>query len=78
MYLQTCYRALLPNLIKFSYIPKNDLRMNDDPEKVSAKDDRVVPLFSNSDLSNKIDNEGHVLVLEFLDNLKGKKSNNSG
>ncbi|KAF9452846.1 DEAD/H helicase [Macrolepiota fuliginosa MF-IS2] len=70
--------ALLPDLVKFSYIPKNDLKVNetdDSPNKRRAKSpDFLIPS------SNKPSTEenGHVLVLEFFDNVKGKKSRNVG
>ncbi|KAJ3572806.1 hypothetical protein NP233_g2842 [Leucocoprinus birnbaumii] len=73
-------KALLPDLVKFSYIPKNDLKVNesnDDTTKRRANSPDFI-ISRSSDKSHTMGEEGHVLVLEFFDNLKGKKSRNAG
>lgn len=71
-------RALLPDIVKFSYIPKNDLKVNEEGSsrgKRRAKSpDFTIPSSSGS-LTN---DEEHVLVLELSDNLKGIRSRNVG
>ncbi|EKM82852.1 hypothetical protein AGABI1DRAFT_125317 [Agaricus bisporus var. burnettii JB137-S8] len=71
-------KALLPDIVKFSYIPRNDSAINENADlkgKHRAKSpDFVIP-------STRVANargEGRILVLEFADNLRGKKSRNVG
>jgi hypothetical protein len=69
-------RALLPGLIKFAYIPRNEHRIHGDagPSKrdrgVSPGPDFILPQTSVS----VPEDEDHVLVLELAENFKGKKS----
>jgi hypothetical protein len=70
----------LPDLVKFSYIPKNELKVNENDASVGRARARS-PDFTIGPSSFKAlarEEEGHVLVLEFFDNLKGKKSRNAG
>lgn len=53
-------RALLPDLIKFSYVPQTELQIH---EEFKATDSRSVD-YSMGASSVK---QGHVLVLEFAD-----------
>ncbi|TRM57588.1 P-loop containing nucleoside triphosphate hydrolase protein [Schizophyllum amplum] len=64
-------KALLPDLINFAYIPKNDILINDGPGQRQKSPD-----FSQHarTLSAERDSDGHVLILEFADKSKGKKS----
>lgn len=64
-------RALLPDLVKFSYVPKNELQ-------VSGDKDKDYELLSQSQLLSKGPEESYVLVLELADNLQLKKSKNTG
>ncbi|EAU88392.2 DEAD/H helicase [Coprinopsis cinerea okayama7 len=63
-------KALLPDVIRFSYIPKEELRVNGDKDK-------DFELRTGPSASSATD-EGHVLILEMVDNLKGKQSRNAG
>lgn len=71
-------RALLPDIVKFSYIPRNDSAINENADlkgKHRAKSpDFVIPSTRVSNASG----EGRILVLEFADNLRGNKSRNAG
>jgi DEAD/DEAH box helicase domain-containing protein len=67
-------RALLPNLIKFAYIPENELRIDKDaPKRRENTPDFLT--FGLSTPSFEPEQE-HILVLEFVDDPKGKKSSN--
>lgn len=68
----------MPDMIKFSYIPQNDLRIHGDSVQSSKSRRELSPDFSISS-SSKGDHDGdHVLVLEFADNSRGKKAQNTG
>ena len=73
-------RALLPDLIKFSYIPQNDLRINENSQIHAPPGGRDrSPDFTLASWSTKmqvVEPEEHVLVLEFAENSKGKKNEN--
>ncbi|TFK42769.1 DEAD/H helicase [Crucibulum laeve] len=69
-------KALLPDLIKFTYIDKNELLINEKILNRSTRRDNS-PEFSLP-ASSYDDADGHVLILEFVDHLKGKKTRNSG
>ena len=64
-------RALLPDLIKFAYIPKNELLVTDGVNQRSKSPDFGKYLGTSSG-GGAVDE--HVLILEFADNSKGKKS----
>ncbi|KAF5358075.1 hypothetical protein D9756_001743 [Leucocoprinus leucothites] len=72
-------KTLLPDLVKFSYIPKNDLKINEGAT-IASKRRASSPDFiiGASAYESRVEEEGHVLVLEFFDNLKGRKSRNAG
>ncbi|GLB35145.1 putative DNA replication factor CDT1 like [Lyophyllum shimeji] len=74
-------KALLPDLIKFSYIPRNDIRINE--ESISASKglrerspDNSTSCAASTSRIRLENEEEHVLVLEFIDNTRGKKTRN--
>ncbi|KAH6918791.1 DEAD/H helicase [Coprinopsis sp. MPI-PUGE-AT-0042] len=67
-------KALLPDLMRFSYIPKNDLQLHGDKEKDFEL--RAHPQAGPSSATQG--EQGHILILDMVDNLKGKKSKNTG
>ncbi|KDQ60612.1 hypothetical protein JAAARDRAFT_555490 [Jaapia argillacea MUCL 33604] len=81
-------KALLPDIVKFAYIPRNELRVHGD-SRVQSEDrggrrDRspdygafMESAPSSSRIGGPTEDE-HVLILEFVDNAKGKKSANAG
>jgi DEAD/DEAH box helicase domain-containing protein len=62
-------RALLPDLIKFAYIPQHRLRIH------GGRDSPDFSAFAQSSLGIA-EKEEHVLILEFTDKSRGKKSGN--
>ncbi|KIJ17065.1 hypothetical protein PAXINDRAFT_111778 [Paxillus involutus ATCC 200175] len=72
-------KALLPDLIKFAYIPRNEMRIH--PETVMQSLGRRNSLDfslsgqgpSTSSQLPGIEEDEHVLILEFAENSKGKK-----
>ncbi|TFK25045.1 DEAD/H helicase [Coprinopsis marcescibilis] len=64
-------KALLPDLFRFSYIPKEELLVNGEKDR----DFEIRPHAGSSKLSS---DQGNVLILEMADDLKGKKSRNTG
>ncbi|KAG9318135.1 DEAD H helicase [Chiua virens] len=68
-------KALLPDLVKFAYIPRNELRIHADTLSQQQRGGRRSPDFSipSSSQLPGIEEEEHVLVLEFAQNSKGKK-----
>ncbi|KAL0947334.1 hypothetical protein HGRIS_013453 [Hohenbuehelia grisea] len=65
-------KAILPEVIKFGYIPQDELRIHG--ESMDSKR-RESPDFSMpSSSSMTLESQEHVLILEFADNSKGKKS----
>lgn len=74
-------RALLPDQVIFSYIPKNELLINATPE--GGRRERSPNFSTFSTCSHSRDQssgnaEEHVLVLEFAENSRGKKSIKAG
>ncbi|EIW85377.1 DEAD H helicase [Coniophora puteana RWD-64-598 SS2] len=72
-------KALLPELIKFAYIARNELRIHGDNSS-QARGGRKSPDFSFSSQAGTsssqlpgLEEEEHVLLLEFAENSKGKK-----
>ncbi|KZV84071.1 hypothetical protein EXIGLDRAFT_727691, partial [Exidia glandulosa HHB12029] len=55
-------KALLPDLVKFAYIPANDLQV-----QMAAQDRDGAPDIYASSSTHTLDDEEHVLVLEFLE-----------
>ncbi|KAF7322689.1 hypothetical protein HMN09_00047700 [Mycena chlorophos] len=56
-------KSLLPNLIKFAYIPRSEAFVNDEPSRMPDFRPRPEPEFNG---------EEHILVLEFVDKSQGK------
>lgn len=76
------YRALLPELIRFSYIPANSLKVHDD-SKISTKtrdaqsyDFSAFSAASGSNDDRSLD-DSQVLVLDFTDGPRNKKPQGS-
>jgi DEAD/DEAH box helicase domain-containing protein len=76
----SCFRALLPDLINFAYIPQNELRIHGDSQgqRDRSPDFSTISAPSDSLIGGINEAEEHVLVLDFADNSRGKKSQNSG
>ncbi|KIJ60621.1 hypothetical protein HYDPIDRAFT_32044 [Hydnomerulius pinastri MD-312] len=72
-------KALLPDLVKFAYIPRNELRIHAETASQVQRSGRKSPDFSlNSQGSSSsqlpgMEEDEHVLVLEFAENVKGKE-----
>jgi DEAD/DEAH box helicase domain-containing protein len=67
----------LPDLIKFAYTPRSEIPVNgDSPSSVSRKpgypDFRIHPTPTSGSL---LDEDEHVLVLEFVEKSRGKRGN---
>jgi hypothetical protein len=69
-------RALLPDLIKFAYTTRAELRINS--EGVSASRERSPDFSKFARTASGIEEGEHVLVLDFNDTSKAKKSATSG
>ncbi|KAG6874311.1 hypothetical protein C0995_001536 [Termitomyces sp. Mi166 len=69
-------KAILPDLIKFSYIPQNELRVTEDSLKGRREKSPDYSVFNSASTSvAALENEDdHVLVLEFVDIARGKKT----
>ncbi|KAJ7043253.1 P-loop containing nucleoside triphosphate hydrolase protein [Mycena alexandri] len=64
-------KTLLPDLVKFAYIPRNEHLVHDDPQAFTKRDaDFRLPASRDEEEERK---EDHVLVLEFVDKSNGKK-----
>ncbi|KAI1787885.1 P-loop containing nucleoside triphosphate hydrolase protein [Ganoderma leucocontextum] len=77
-------KALLPEVVKFAYTPRIELRIHSDQHGGSSRRERS-PDFSafrtasaSSSRVNDVDEDEHVLVLDFIDNSRGKKPTNPG
>lgn len=75
-------RALLPEVVKFAYTPRIELRIHSDQRRGSVRREPS-PDFSafqtasaSTSRVNDIDEDEHVLVLDFIDNAHGKKPTN--
>lgn len=92
-------RALLPDLIKFGYIPRNDIRVNAEvqvqrrdkspdysafmsgggymassgPDNDTSLSNESLPGPSALQVGGNAEEDEHVLLLEFIDNARGKK-----
>ncbi|KAI0340501.1 DEAD/H helicase [Trametopsis cervina] len=68
-------KALLPNLVRFAYIPRLDLQVHDadSSKKRDASPDYAA--FDSTSVGGRtnLDDNEHVLVLDFEDNSKGQK-----
>ncbi|KAL4255986.1 P-loop containing nucleoside triphosphate hydrolase protein [Pleurotus pulmonarius] len=63
-------KALLPDVIKFAYIPKAEHNIHGES--------RPDPFEPSSSTTRIEDDTGHVLILDFAENSKGKKNQNPG
>lgn len=77
-------RALLPEIVKFAYTPRIELRIHGDQQSGSSRRERS-PDFSafrsagaSSSRVHDVDEDEHVLVLDFVDNSRGTKPMNPG
>ncbi|EJF65709.1 P-loop containing nucleoside triphosphate hydrolase protein [Dichomitus squalens LYAD-421 SS1] len=77
-------KALLPEIVKFAYTPRIELRIHSDHQPGSSRRERS-PDYSafrtasaSSSLVNDEDEDEHVLVLDFIDNSRGKKPGDTG
>ncbi|KAJ7756837.1 P-loop containing nucleoside triphosphate hydrolase protein [Mycena maculata] len=64
-------KALLPELVKFAYLPRNEIMVQEFQESSKKPDFRI--LNGPPKHSDGRDEEDHVLVLEFVDKSNGKK-----
>ena len=67
----------MPDIITFSYIPRGEIQIYENSVAASEKRVRDSVDFSLP-LSRTLEDKEHVLVLDFADNAKGKKSSNVG
>ncbi|KAL1947966.1 hypothetical protein VTO73DRAFT_13690 [Trametes versicolor] len=77
-------KALLPEVVKFAYTPQSELRIHSDQHVASGRRERS-PDYSafqsagaSSSRVNDVDADEHVLVLDFVDSSRGKKTPASG
>ena len=66
---------LIPDTIKFSYVPRTEIQVHEN-SVTAAQQPRDMVDFSLPTASQPEDE--HVLVLEFIDDFKGKRSANIG
>lgn len=78
-------RALLPDLVKFAYIPQNQLRIHGDSSTVRDADSKRrrgespdFSAFASGMKGTSTEDEDEVLILEFAENSRGKKNANLG
>ncbi|EMD38568.1 hypothetical protein CERSUDRAFT_82843 [Gelatoporia subvermispora B] len=75
-------KALLPDTVKFAYIPREELRIHGDSQETSSRRERspdFAAFATSGASSSKLDDQAeHVLVLDFMENSRGKKSTNQG
>ncbi|OCH95579.1 P-loop containing nucleoside triphosphate hydrolase protein [Obba rivulosa] len=75
-------KALLPDTVKFGYIPREELRIHGDSQDTSGRRKRSPDFeaFAGAGSSSSIvkDEDEHVLVLDFMENSRGKLSTNPG
>ena len=71
-------RALCPDLVKFAYIPKNDLLIHgaNQPVVKRGAGHGKGPDYSEFGSSQLQDSQDHVLVLEFKESARGRKADN--
>ena len=69
-------RALVPDMIRFAYVPRSEIQANENRIATSGKSSDEVDFSLPS--TSKLEDDEHVLVLEFTDNIKGIKSSNVG
>lgn len=70
---------MLPDLVKFAYTPRIELQIHGDSQSSSTGREnspdysRFQTLAESSRAHMNTEEEEHVLVLDFVDNVKGKK-----
>ena len=71
-------RALCPDLVKFAYIPKNDLLIHGSNQPGFRRETNrdKGPDYSEFRSSQLQDSQDHVLVLEFKESVRGQKADN--
>ncbi|KIL69576.1 hypothetical protein M378DRAFT_184005 [Amanita muscaria Koide BX008] len=69
-------KALVPDMIKFAYVPRSEIQAYENRIATQGKSSDNVDFSLPS--TSKLEDDEHVLVLEFTDNVKGKKSSNVG
>ncbi|KAG5342219.1 hypothetical protein C0989_004531 [Termitomyces sp. Mn162] len=69
-------QAILPDLIKFAYIPRNELRVTEDSLKGRRENspDCSVSGAASTSVAALENEDDHILILEFVDNARGKKT----
>lgn len=67
-------RALLPDLVKFAYTPAQELQIHEETSSGRKKSPDFSAFQNSGSSSRKMDDDEHVLLLEFAENSKGKKS----
>jgi len=69
---------LCPDLVKFAYIPKNDLLIHGSGQPVPkhATNRDKGPDYSEFGPTQLQDSQDHVLVLEFKESVRGQKAEN--
>ncbi|KAI8998791.1 DEAD/H helicase [Trametes punicea] len=77
-------KALLPEIVNFAYTPRTELRIHSDQHVGPGRRERS-PDYSafqtigvSTSRVNDVDEDEHVLVLDFLDNSRGKKNAGTG
>ncbi|KAJ7286047.1 P-loop containing nucleoside triphosphate hydrolase protein [Mycena rebaudengoi] len=67
-------KALLPDLVKFAYVPRNEILVHDsqDPGKVKASERTDFRIVGPVDSDQSQRTEDHVLILELVDKSNGK------
>lgn len=67
-------RALLPDVVKFAYTPKDEIRINATQQSNGRASSPDFGKFMQSGPSSHDTNsDEHILVLDFLDNVRGNK-----
>ena len=75
------HRALLPHLVNFAYIPKIQIQIHGNPEPSRTRRESSPDFVLNQAAvepthSTDLDDDEHVLVLDFEDNSRGQKLSN--
>ena len=67
---------LMPDTIKFSYVPRTQIQIHENSIAATQKQRDMVDFTLPS--PGQSEEDEHVLVLEFVDNSKSKRSSNIG
>ncbi len=67
---------LIPDTIKFAYVSRTEIQIHENSITAAQRPSDMVDFSLPS--TSRPEEEEHVLVLEFIDNLKGKRSANIG